>query len=367
MSTPVFFISTKTLEDWDWRTPWERGIGGSEQSHIEMAQRLKEHGYDVFSYTPCVNDNLVYTWGGGEQTRSLKWYKDTTWPEHNDCKGIVINYRNPDLFKRAKPSYQKWWFIAQDVDYPWDPEALSKVDRYVCLCDEHVKFTARKYPELKGKLYKSSNGVRTSYLNIRDSVPIERVPYRMFYASSPDRGLKILLERWNRITERFPNATLHVAYGFENMDILAKAFNDWHGSFKTEVEELCKQDGVSFLGRLPLPKLYEEWYSASVWPYPSSWPETSCITCMDAQACGAIPVTTNYWGQGENTLFGYKQDGLPDKSDLANMLWLNNLYKALDDPFPERVSMIRKARHVFDWERMVYQWGTWIEEDSWAL
>lgn len=362
---PVTIVSLKTLENWDDCTPWVTGIGGSEQSHLEMAPRLKDLGVQVTSFIP--HDRT-------EHKRNALIECNT---KHSDDfkgledPGILINYRAPDLFNGPKPTNQSWWFIAQDVDYAWLGPNLEKIDRYVCLCQEHAKYTLARYPELKDKVVVSSNGVRSSYLNSTWDKP-DRVPYSMFYASSPDRGLKQLLELWPRIKERFPKATLRVAYGFNNMEVIAEANKgqSWHSSYQQELLTLSKQPGVVFLGRLPLNKLYDEWFKASLWAHPSDWPETSCISCMDAQACGAFPVTNNFWAVGENVKHGWMVDGVPQQNELVRTLWLENLYDALERTAnlealePERQDMMTWARRNFNWDNFAKQWLKWIKDDS---
>lgn len=363
----VSILSTRTLESWDHTTPWSTGIGGSEQSHIEMAERLRARGdFEIVSYVPTEADDLKDRWRSSNDDLEGMW----------KTSDVVINYRDANAFKRPKKRGQKWYFVAQDVDYGWDEESLSKVDRYLCLCAEHAKYTSAKYGKLlKGKLFISSNGVRSNILTgFAKAYKIERVPGRMLYASSPDRGLQLLLEQWWRIRERVPDATLHVAYGFNNIDTIIKAFGDrGRAVMKSDLEALLNQDGVKWLGRLPQMELYREWAQASVWPYPSDWPETSCITCMDSQALGAIPVTTNFWAQGENVQRGFKSDGLPQKSALARAIWMDNLYKALqvpnDNNDPIRLGqnlrgpMMAWALDKFNWERVVDQWTNWLQED----
>lgn len=381
MPLPVYIISSPSLERWDARTPWTTGIGGSETSHIEMVGLLeRQECLEVKSYVPLKSDS---------ESR-LNWFASEDANIFDDSHpGVVINYRDPKLFDNDKPANQKWWFIAQDVDYPglWNETNLARVDRYICLCRTHAEYTKQRYPNLDGRIYISSNGVRSSYLNgnvyssgqeinhadfddyLFLGTGIERVPYRMLYASSPDRGLKLLLENWFRIRERFPKATLNIAYGFNNMDTIIKAFGpeDGRANLRAQLVDLFDQEGVTWLGRLNQRELYEQWFQASVWTHPTDWPETNCITCMDAMACGAIPCTNEYWAVGEYVKRGYMVDGVPQKSELIKSLWLNNLYKALSDTEFDREEMMAWARKNFDWNRFVNQWLIWLMEDGEAL
>lgn len=378
----VYLISRTTLEPWGPEVPWTTGQGGSEQAAIEMHLRLVKRGYKVKSFVPLPNYYIcppefdATSWG---DVRDLPTLQDLG-------PSIIINYRDASLFDQAKPVGQHWWFIAQDVSYNFVQPNLEKIDRYICLCKEHTKYTAALYPFIAQKnndhIFTSSNGIRTDYLDehypVFSTKPegVKRDPHRMLYASSPDRGLKLLLENWFRVRERFPDATLRIAYGFDNMQkiIALTNGNSWHGAYQSELEDLITQDGITWLGRLPVDKLYQEWSEASVWPYPNDFCETSCITSMDAQALGAIPVTNNLWAVGENVQHGYMVDGVPQKSELLKGLWLSNLYKALDnkgdvdwgppDTASPREEMMSWARKRFDWSRIVDQWARWIEADQ---
>lgn len=372
MSKQVSIISTPTLEQWDWETPWLTGVGGSEQSHIEMVERLAKRGLPITSYAPLPG-NGDYQVG----PENVTWRNSTNIEIKDLPPGVIINYRNPTLFDVEKSKEHTYWLIAQDVDYEGSitPKVIENVDRYICLCKQHAQYTVTKYPALRNKICISSNGVRTDYLNKLETAQIKRRKNRLFYASSPDRGLKLLLENWFRIKERFPETELHVAYGFNNMETIAKAVGgtSWHSGYQRELETLLTQGGITFTGRLSLEKLYKEWFESNIWAHPNTFPETSCITCMDAQACGVLPCTTNYWAVGENVAYGYMVDGCADKSEIVKSLWLENLYKGLSSEetylsgyeiTKYREQMITWAREKYDWENVVTQWQVWLDREG---
>ncbi|HEY6020244.1 MAG TPA: hypothetical protein VIY48_10180, partial [Candidatus Paceibacterota bacterium] len=199
---PIYLVSQKTLELWDYDTPFSTGIGGSETAHIECAIRLAKRGHNVISHCPLPEYKV------GRIHEGVKWL-DSEKELFPTEPAIIINYRCPKYFDRKKPKGQSWWFVAQDVDYEnqWTEQAIENTDRFLALCKTHVDFTHDKYPGFRGKVYMSSNGIRTDY--IEKLPPQERKPHRLFWASSPDRGLGLLLENWFRIRERFPNAELH--------------------------------------------------------------------------------------------------------------------------------------------------------------
>lgn len=393
---PIYLISQMTLEEWGPLKTWDEGVGGSETSHLECSFRLANRGYNVTSYCPLS--------GGWHDTeyKGVHWYDVRKMAPLPDEPAIIINYRHPKLFDGPKNSKHKYWFIAQDVDYEnqWTEQAQKNCDRFLALCKTHADYTLAKYPLLRDKVFISTNGIRTDYIN--KLPPLERQPHRMFWASSPDRGLLLLLENWFRIRERFPKAELRIAYGFNNMDTIIK----YQGGrtpllqLREQLMSLKDQPGLTWLGRLTQDKVFQEWQQASVFPYCSDWPETSCISIMEAMACGAIPVTTNFWAQGEHATaapLAYVVDGLPQKSELVKCLWLENLYEALSGDFDttgifgnyaamelsqgeftsvmvgkvgdgllrgtSREQLQQWARTRYDWDAVIQQWEGWLKLD----
>lgn len=270
----IAFISTPTLETWDWRNP-KKGIGGSETSHVEMAQRLFKRGFPVVSYAPIPDD--LDTWGHKDPT-GLEWWHTRDF--RSVSHGIVVNYRDPKVFDADKPEGAKWWFVAQDVGYDFTPEQLAKVDRYICLCPVHAAFTAQKYPELnrEGRIFVSSNGISSNEIRsvIQD---VKRNPKRIMYASSPDRGLMFILENWFRIRERVLDAELHVFYGFHNMKVIVQhnGPSDWRYEYQLRLTELLKQPGVVWHDRVGQTELWKQWAESNIWFYPTDFPETSPV------------------------------------------------------------------------------------------
>lgn len=355
---PVYLYSSKTLQNWNPDTPFKTGIGGSETAHIEMHKALTELDIPVQSYAPL--ERASKNWPGWKKSEFLPLNKP----------GIVINYRDFALYDQPfKPGY-KHWFVAQDVDYPWTAERLAKVDRYITLCNDHTNYTLRKYPELAGRVFQSSNGVRTDYIRKLWKDAPERNPNQIIYASSPDRGLKFLLEQWWRIRERCPEAELKIAYGFENTNTIIKLMggSEYHEGFRNELTALFKQPGVTWMGRLPQGKLYDLWMTSNIWAYPCTFAETSCITCMDAQACGASPITNNLWALRDNVdpLDAVIFQAAPQDDKLVRAYFLEEIIFQLENPSDNyyRGELAEKALHKFDWKNIAKQYAGWIKKDQ---
>lgn len=351
----VNIYSCPTLEPWDFSNPWTKGIGGSETAHIELAERLGQKGHEVISYVPQPAYAYMPEKRGGVSWR----YSGDANPS---IGGNWIVFRDSAFFDR-KLGPGQYIFVAQDVDYEWSPSRLNKVDKYIVLCQTHAEYTLKKYPEVREKVFLSSNGIRTEIIEQVEKEGIVRNPNKLIYASSPDRGLLTILENWFRIRERCRDAELHGFYGFENMDAIlaASGGNAWFKPMKNEIHKLLNQPGVKFRGRIGQMDLYREWFSSNVWWYPTDWPETSCITCMDAQATGALPVCTNYWALKSNVFHGMMTNEIPQQNKISLCRQIDQVIDWIRNPDVEwRGEMMKKAREEFDWNRIVDQFVKWL-------
>lgn len=349
----IHLISTIHFEKWYWAN-LDQGIGGSETHHIEIAWRLARRGHKVFSYAPV-------PWKGAKENRDVIWKR----LEEADysAKGLWITYRCPELLDKFKKG-QRVWLICQDESYStWTKERAAKVERIICLCQEHARNMAIGYPYLKEKICVSSNGVRMDLIREVEKQKIERNPKRMIYCSSPDRGLKQLVQIFNKVREFVPDIELVVTYGFNNINKLIK-FSKSYGRYKKvrdELLEMMKAPGIIWMGRVSQKELYKLHLSSGIWCYPTAFGETSCITCMEAQALGSIPITNPYWALAENVKHGTFIQG--DNNDpLTQSRYTSEVIRlAMNPKLQEQIrkEMIPYSRYRFNWERWVDQLEGW--------
>ncbi len=151
-----YFYSPVAFEKWDWRNSVEKGIGGSETSHVEMAWRLAARGHNVTTYAP-IPDDCPGEW------RKTRWYPvdKATFTE----PGIWILYRCPDVVEKFPPikdrKDQQIWLMMQDWDYPnWTDKRIINTDRIITLCQAHGREVIKKHPLIKSNLWLSSNGIK---------------------------------------------------------------------------------------------------------------------------------------------------------------------------------------------------------------
>jgi glycosyltransferase involved in cell wall biosynthesis len=132
--------------------------------------------------------------------------------------------------------------------------------------------------------------------------------HKLFYGSSYDRGLIHLLKMWADIKKEIPDATLDVCYGWTLFDGTFKN-NPERMSWKAKMVKLMSQDGIKEHGRLNKTELAKLRQSCGIWAYPTDFTETNCITALDCQKDGVVPVVINLAGLKETVGSGVKIDG----------------------------------------------------------
>lgn len=354
----INFFSHRTFEDWYWETPFTTGIGGSEVSHIEMSERLAlEH--DVTSYAPIPGDK-----------RGLK-ETVAKWKHWSECKfeeeGIWIIYRTIavlDVFNK-RPD-QKIWIVMQDTHIveDWTKERTDKIDRIITLCEDHAKFVAECHPEVKDKIVISSNGVRSDLIEEIAKKGIVRDPKSLIWASSPDRGMDTMIKIFKRAYEWDNELRLHIYYGFNNLDKGRQTSRVL--ALKKCLEENRNHPGIQWHGRVDQMTLYEAWFKSGIWCYPTLFSETSCISCIDAQSCGAIPITNPLWALKENVRHGIFIQGDVDDDALIQARYVDAIVSLANNPELQesiRERMMPHIRSIYDWDRWCDEWVEMAEED----
>lgn len=356
----IHFIAPNYIEPWDYRNVFDVGIGGSETSHVEMAMRLASRGHEVTSYTKLPTDCPDKNFGG------VMWRNLEEATLEDD--GLWIVYRKPSLGAKCIPAeHRRYWHVCQDVLYPdWTSEAVKSFDRIIGLCPRHLAHIRQRDPSVGNRLCLSSNGVNVEQIEAAESAGVERNHKRLIWTSSPDRGLKETLDIFERASEQVDGLELHAFYGMDNIDKICggdRKKAPWRESWR-QYDRACAMPGVTWRGRIGQRELKRELFAAGIWHYPTWFPETSCISCMEAQACGCIPITNPIWATGYNVRHGVMVEGTPN-DPLVKARYVEALVSVAGNADAQeriRGPMMQWAREHFSWERWVDQWEEWMTE-----
>lgn len=116
--------------------------------------------------------------------------------------------------------------------------------------------------------------------------------HKLCYLSSYDRGLQYLLFMWEEIRKEYPDAELHIAYGWNNFDKIA-GNNPERMKWKAQMEMLMEQPGIFHYGRVNKEKLNTLMDQCGILAYSTDFYEISCLTALHCQKHGCVPVVAN--------------------------------------------------------------------------
>ena len=363
-----------TFRNFNFRTPDDEGIGGSETAVIEMAGRLASRGHDVVVYAPT--EWRQTTISTGRYSAVVPEYRtDPRGAQWTHCdnvdftrEGIWILNRCPemlDYFTLDHPG-QQLYLLSEDVWYQtMTPERAAKLDRYICLCESHAWTIRQHYPYLADKVCVGANGIRMELIREIQKDPPVRNPHRMIFASSPDRGLLPLLKIFRRARWWVSDLELHVYYGFNNIDaIIAQSGSVCPQKIlKDEVMKEMDQPGVTWHGRTPQPELYRAFFASGMFVHPSNFTETNFINCQEAQAMGAIPIFKPVWAAGEYIQHGVLIHGDAYTDPLVQARYAGEIFRIASQPELQekiRAEMMPWARSRFTWERSIDLLEAWM-------
>lgn len=345
----ITIVTGSKFIEWD-DNSLESGIGGSETAVIEMSRRWKDMGYTVDIYGPVDETRAFYD--GAIKYHS---FEDIPWENEFD---IFISWRSIKTYELwpVRAAVKCVWL--HDVPDPADfPSTLvSEVDKIIVLSEYHRSLLPDVPDE---KIYISRNGIDLPTIAKVEQEHMQRNQHRAIYSSSPDRGLEFLLDIWPDVLKEVPDAELELYYGWDTFDKIRfdEAGIEWKAKIQQKIASLGLKDTV----RLNKEDLYQKMISSSVWAYPTDFPEISCITAMEMQALGCIPVTTGFAALAETQFAGTKVERDGYKDALVEMFKRSEQF--------DREAMAKESQRIFSWDDVAKEWatdlfhGTQIEEE----
>lgn len=234
-------------------SPWDKRVGGSEEFIIEVSKRLAKLGHTV----------KVYHNGrhGG--------YEGVAYLDHSQFEpgDVTINVNYPE-FKDGNNTIF-WTSLTEHPD-------LSHF-KAVCYISGYAL-------ENTGIKHRNTFWVPPGYDESK-IYPDKKMPKQCLYASSPDRGLDILLEAWPKVYEAHPDATLVITYGAE-----------------------ANLPGIINLGAVDEDTMNELYRTSQIWAYPCTGNELYCMTGIKAQAAGCYPLIIPHMALEQTVKYGRTTD-----------------------------------------------------------
>lgn len=307
---PPMLLGGRPIDLKKWKTD-PRGATGSETMVLEFTQCLSVLGHHVDFYIErpsCDRWENVHVFdlgnfqvsckmpnGGGRRYDVVICALDVNFfrfIEHKDGKPLRVVLQQINGFEYGQSGFEE------------------HVDLFASPSGPHRDMLIDRWPMVpKEKWAVVPNGVSLADYDIEEPPP--RIPGRVVYASSPDRGLHWLLQEWPAIKRAAPHASLRVFYYS-----LGKWLNEWRGrvegqgwewepwhrehkrraAYIDQALHVLRLLDVEVVGAVSKRTMAENLLSAEVLAYPCdvvAWTEGfSCMT-MEGCASGCLPVITD--------------------------------------------------------------------------
>lgn len=281
-----------------WRTT--PGMTGTDTGFVRIGEELERMGHDVLRYypssadgsTPCGHFDAALAFNEPDLLRGVIADVSVCVQYLNDWSYARAGFdRHVDLFFAASEAHVEmfrtrpgWQRVEVTQQNP------NGVERY--------KFDPAKWHAVE--LGCDPDNYLVQYTDTFELPP--KIPGRVIYASSPDRGLHHLLQEWPKIRKAVPHAELHIFYRLE----------PWLRSFDTTpfyppiealraranyVEEALRRMpdmGIVVRDSVSKQEIEREMAVAEVLAYPCDtirWSEGFSCTLLEACAAQACPVT----------------------------------------------------------------------------
>ena len=278
----------------DGNTPFERSLGGSESAVVFMARALARRGHSVKVFCNCPRpgeyDGVTY-----EDAPEFAGFLAT-----GTCDVLICCRHLRGLVGPVRSRLNVVWNhdILTRETAPYLSSLMFKVDRLLVLSEFHKQQFQAHLSVPDDRYVVTRNGVDVELVDqaIRG---VERDPDQVIYTSRPERGLDVLLTMWPQMKARRPKLKLAIAH-YENASADAR-MAEYLATLRRVAEELPE---VEMLGPLSKRDLYRELARSALLVYPSTFPEVSCISALEAAACGTPVVASRYCALKESVADG---------------------------------------------------------------
>jgi glycosyltransferase involved in cell wall biosynthesis len=267
----------KTLE--------EKPLGGTETGVINLAKSLNLLGIEVLVASDYQNP---------PPTEPL--YIPTKSLHLAGSFDAIIGIRDWRSLLVDIPTKNKFLLTGDAFDQPstigiGDKRIISIIDKILFVSDWQQQTICKEsgFPIEKTAVIR--NGVDLS--RFENSKRYKKIPARLIYSSTPYRGLKLLLEIFPKIKEKIPHASLVICSGYDVYGGAKSTPKEALLEFEHLKDQFLRMDDIIFRGNLKQSELAEEFLKAEVLTYPNIFPETSCITAMEAIAASTVTISSN--------------------------------------------------------------------------
>lgn len=348
----VYFCGM-TDHEWNPELFKTKGFGGSEEAVINLSKAFAKDGWNVTVYNNCGTQEMIV---------DGVTYKPFWEFNYRDKQDVVIIWRHPrplDFDINA----DKIFVDVHDVISPgeFNDKRLEKVTGIFFKTNFHRQL----FPLVPdNKCFVVPNGIDFGLFN----QDIKKDQYLLINTSSPDRSMDVMPKLFKKIKDKVPQAKMKWAYGWNIYD---QTYKDDAGKMKwrNDLQKEIDEAGIESLGKISQQECAKLYLEGNIMAYPSEFAEIDCISVKKAQACGCVPITTDFGAFNESVQYGVKipskktnetwcknfqvSFGIEDEQQQDE--WVNAVVEQLQKPIDDRSEM-KEWSHKFEWSKISDQW-----------
>lgn len=359
----IAFVTAPIPEDWHPELMAQSGSGGAELCIMKIAPHFVADGWRVSVFGSPGQHKGVYQDG-------VEYWESSDYVPNEKFK-VLVSSRTPVPFKsKLNAEHTLLWMHDVSIGPPFF-EIQDIPGRVIALTPWHKKHLQRLYGLSNDRIAVIPNGIDLSRFPA-DYSDTGELGTSFIWSSSYDRGLEQVLAIWPTIKKNLPDATLDVFYGWnmfersmENWKNINTLQSDAMQGFMNKINQGMQQDGITHHGRVNQDTLAEHMLGADIWPYMTSFMETFCITAIEMQAAGVLPVASRLAALTDNVAVkGLTIDGWSANVSYQNEFIdiLENVYTAEPDQILGARQEGRKLAESFSWDNSYYSWRETLSE-----
>ena len=321
---------------------------------MEEKSRILKRINDDQTRPVSFNDSF----GGSENQMRLllKNLPDDSFKDIN----LILNNANHDLIEKNKINvlWMHHFVNQKEAQNLSSNEFVNKLDWIVYNSNWNFEKHVYQFKVPENKCVVIRNAIEKI-----DIVEKPKDKISLIYHTTPWRGLVHLLKVFKNLNLK--NVELNIC---SSTIIYGKKFDVKLGKTYESLFNECKNTkNVKYFGFLDNKKIIELLKQMHIFAHPSIWPETSCISAIEAMAAGCEVVTTNLGALYETCSpfgtfvnFDRNFDNLEKR---YKKVLLNSIENYWSDKNQDKLKLqVKTINSTYSWDVRSYEWKNFFEE-----